>query len=292
MNSVATIIPVHTYNKLVIKAIYSALNQDYDNNKVFVVINTTEDDLQHRLEIEFKNRIEIIYIEKLGVSYARNSGINKSESKYIAFLDSDDVWTKDKLASQISFMEENNYQISGALMKYTTSEVVSKYNVGAYRMDQSGIKAAKRMPFPISSLVLDRSVISNQKLFSENLGTNDYGQIEDLEFISRLANEYEVAVFLYNCGEYFINPDGATQKDFIKQRSAAKRLSYLRKSGRDEFINNFEYKIEKNNRIYSEMFAYRFMISNVNRSYFKSVIYFTLALVFNPVGLIGKLLRR
>ena len=268
------------------------MNQDYDNNKVFVVINTTEDDLQHRLEIEFKNRIEIIYIEKLGVSYARNSGINKSESKYIAFLDSDDVWTKDKLASQISFMEENNYQISGALMKYTTSEVVSKYNVGAYRMDQSGIKAAKRMPFPISSLVLDRSVISNQKLFSENLGTNDYGQIEDLEFISRLANEYEIAVFLYNCGEYFINPDGATQKDFIKQRSAAKRLSSLRKSGRDEFINNFEYKIEKNNRIYSEMFAYRFMISNVNRSYFKSVIYFMLALVFNPVGLIGKLLRR
>tara|TARA_B110000014_G_scaffold239623_1_gene207201 strand:- start:315 stop:1193 length:879 start_codon:yes stop_codon:yes gene_type:complete len=292
LNSVATIIPVHTYNKLVIKAIYSALNQDYDNNKVFVVINTTEDDLQHRLEIEFKNRIEIIYIEKLGVSYARNSGINKSESKYIAFLDSDDVWTKDKLASQINFMEENNYQISGALMKYTTSEVVSKYNVGAYRMDQSGIKAAKRMPFPISSLVLDRSVISNQKLFSENLGTNDYGQIEDLEFISRLANEYEIAVFLYNCGEYFINPDGATQKDFIKQRSAAKRLSSLRKSGRDEFINNFEYKIEKNNRIYSEMFAYRFMISNVNRSYFKSVIYFMLALVFNPVGLIGKLLRR
>ncbi len=292
MNSVATIIPVHRYSKLVIKAINSALNQDYDHNKVFVVINTTEDNLLNILKNEYKNAIEIIYIKELGVSYARNNGINRSESKYIAFLDSDDVWKEDKLSTQISFMEENNYLISGALMKYSTNETVSKYNVGAFKMDQSGIKAAKRMPFPISSLVLDRSVIRDEELFSENLGSNDYGQIEDLEFISRLANKHKVGVFLSNCGEYFINPDGATQKDFIKQRSAAKRLSALRKSGRGDFINNFEYKIEKNNRIYSEMFAYRFMISNVNKSYIKSLIYLVLALVLNPISFIGRLLRR
>ena len=38
-----------------------------------------------------------------------------------------------------------------------------------------------------------------------NLIPVNRAKIEDLEFISRLANEYEIAVFLYDCGEYFIN---------------------------------------------------------------------------------------
>ena len=46
MNSVATIIPVHTYNDLVINAISSAVNQDYVKNRVYVVLNTTEKNLQ------------------------------------------------------------------------------------------------------------------------------------------------------------------------------------------------------------------------------------------------------
>ena len=97
MNSVATIIPVHTYNDLVIKAISSAVNQDYVKNRVYVVLNTTEKNLQERLEKQFKERIEIININQIGVSYARNAGIKNSESKYIAFLEWDGIWMNDKL---------------------------------------------------------------------------------------------------------------------------------------------------------------------------------------------------
>ena len=159
MNSVATIIPVHTYNDLVIKAISSAVNQDYLKNRVYVVLNTTEKNLQQRLEKQFKERIEIININQIGVSYARNAGIKNSESKYIAFLDSDDIWMKDKLSLQIDFMKKNNYLISGSLMRYFTNKVVSNHYVGAYKLDQENIRKAKRMPFPISSLIIERTVL-------------------------------------------------------------------------------------------------------------------------------------
>ena len=49
---------------------------------------------------------------KLGAGFSRNIGIDKSNGKYIAFLDADDIWSLDKLKSQISFMKQNNHKIS------------------------------------------------------------------------------------------------------------------------------------------------------------------------------------
>jgi len=292
LNSVTTIIPVHTYNELVIKAISSAVNQDYVKNKVYVVLNTTEKNLQTILENQFKENIKIINIDQMGVSYARNAGINKSESKYIAFLDSDDVWMKDKLSLQIDFMKKNNYLISGSLMRYVTNEIISNHYVGAYKLGQENIRKAKRMPFPISSLIIERTVLDNQELFSEKLGTKDYGQVEDMEFISRLAFKYEIGTYQNCTGEYFINPDGATQKEFIKQRSASAKLASLRASGLDGFINEFNYEIEKNNRIYSELYGYRFIVSYVSKKYFMAIFYIGLAFALNPFAILKKIARR
>ena len=42
----------------------------------------------------------------------RNIGIKKCKTKYIAFLDSDDLWTKNKLKTQIDFMEKNKLLFS------------------------------------------------------------------------------------------------------------------------------------------------------------------------------------
>ena len=50
--------------------------------------------------------------ENKGVSFSRNLGITLSNSKYIAFIDSDDYWAKDKLADQIFFMETFNYEFT------------------------------------------------------------------------------------------------------------------------------------------------------------------------------------
>ena len=48
----------------------------------------------------------------MGPSFCRNYAMRISKSKYISFIDSDDIWDKNKLERQINFMEENNFNFT------------------------------------------------------------------------------------------------------------------------------------------------------------------------------------
>ena len=150
MNSVSTIIPVHKYNQTTKKAILSAINQNYAEQKIHVIVNSTEKNLINKISTDFGQKIEITKIDDLGVSFARNKGIELSTSDFIAFLDSDDTWYQDKLSRQINYMIENNHLICGSLMDYRTNSYESKITIGNTSNNQDFIKEARYMPFPIS----------------------------------------------------------------------------------------------------------------------------------------------
>ena len=48
----------------------------------------------------------------MGAGYCRNYGIKNSKSDYLAFIDSDDTWKKEKLKNQLEFMKKNNYEFT------------------------------------------------------------------------------------------------------------------------------------------------------------------------------------
>ena len=159
MNSVSTIIPVHKYTQITKEAILSAVNQNFVNHKIHVIVNSVEKNLEKLIFKDFGQKIEITKIDDLGVSFARNKGIELSNSEYIAFLDSDDLWFTDKLSKQINYMIENNYSICGTLMNYQTNRNKSNITVGNKSNKQNLIKEARYMPFPISTLVIKKSCL-------------------------------------------------------------------------------------------------------------------------------------
>ena len=58
-------------------------------------------------------KIKIFFLKKnRGAGFCRNFAIKKASSKYLAFIDSDDIWKKDKLKKQIKFMKKNNYDFT------------------------------------------------------------------------------------------------------------------------------------------------------------------------------------
>jgi glycosyltransferase involved in cell wall biosynthesis len=88
------------------------MNQDYQNWEVIVVDDCSSDNTAEIIQgyTERDHRIKYYKLGKnCGAAVARNMAVNISKGKYIAFLDSDDVWFSNKLSKQIEFMEKNNY---------------------------------------------------------------------------------------------------------------------------------------------------------------------------------------
>ena len=67
--------------------------------------------------------------KNLGVSMSRNKGINKAKGYYIAFLDSDDFWKKNKLKVQINFMEKNNLDLPYTAYEILKNKRIVKHSV-------------------------------------------------------------------------------------------------------------------------------------------------------------------
>ena len=115
MDLVSVIIPYHKKRNFIKETLISVINQSYDNLEIFLIYDDTNlndfEFLQKTAKLD--SRIKIIKNDiKLGAGFSRNIGIERSNGKYIAFLDADDTWSHDKLESQISFMKQNNYKVS------------------------------------------------------------------------------------------------------------------------------------------------------------------------------------
>jgi GT2 family glycosyltransferase len=106
MQKITVIIPVYNRPTFVQEAIQSVLDQTYSNLEIIVVDDGSTDDTPSVLQ-SFAGKIRIIHQENKGVSAARNTGINNSDSKWIAFLDSDDIWLPEKLHMQMQFFENH-----------------------------------------------------------------------------------------------------------------------------------------------------------------------------------------
>lgn len=109
---VSVIIPTYNRASFLRKAIDSVLNQTYQNFELIVVDDGSEDDTEE-LVLSYGNSVSYIKQQNSGPAAARNVGIKAATHDLIAFLDSDDHFDKNKLAFQVSAMQQHpHYKIS------------------------------------------------------------------------------------------------------------------------------------------------------------------------------------
>ena len=109
---VSIITPSYNSAKFISETIESVLAQSYQNWEMIIVDDHSSDNSIRIIKNYIKKGtpIKLITLNKnRGVAHARNVGLANAKGEYITFLDSDDVWSKDKLNKQITFMENNNY---------------------------------------------------------------------------------------------------------------------------------------------------------------------------------------
>lgn len=108
---VSIIIPCYNSSKFISQTIESVLNQTHQNWEMIIVDDCSTDNSIQIITEYIKNdeRIKLIKLEKnSGPAIARNKATEEAKGRYIAFLDSDDVWLPKKLEVQLKFMAENN----------------------------------------------------------------------------------------------------------------------------------------------------------------------------------------
>lgn len=103
----SVIIPTFNHANFLGKAIESVINQTYGNWEAIVVDNHSTDETYQVIKKFKDSRIQYLKISNGGIiAKSRNLGINVAKGEWIAFLDSDDWWTKDKLEACLNNIDE------------------------------------------------------------------------------------------------------------------------------------------------------------------------------------------
>jgi len=103
---VSVVIPTYNRAATVQNAIQSVLAQTFFDLEVIVVDDGSSDDTGKALRDAFGNRIRYYFQRNQGASVARNRGIAEARGEWIAFLDSDDLWEREKLEWQFRSLDQ------------------------------------------------------------------------------------------------------------------------------------------------------------------------------------------
>lgn len=112
---VSIITPTYNSEKFIESTANSVLNQTFKDWEWIIVDDLSKDGTRDYLKtLQNKDsRIKCVFLEQnSGSGIARNKAIELASGTYLAFLDSDDIWTDKKLEIQVDFMKKNNYAFS------------------------------------------------------------------------------------------------------------------------------------------------------------------------------------
>lgn len=110
---VSIIMPTYNCVKFIGETIKSVIAQTYSNFELIIVDDCSKDNTKDVVNSFDDERIKYYKLEKnSGAAVARTTAMNMAKGKYMAFLDSDDLWMENKLEHQLKFMKDNNYNIT------------------------------------------------------------------------------------------------------------------------------------------------------------------------------------
>jgi len=187
---VSVIIPTYNRADLVRQALASVQAQTYRDFEIVVVDDGGTDGTFEVLSAWPELRL-LRHARRRGVSAARNTGINAARGRWLAFLDSDDLWLPDKLARQISWLEGQP-----ELLICQTEEIWVRRGVRINKplshRKQGGrifLPSLRRCMISPSAVILNRRLFEDHGAFDEILPA-----AEDYDLWLRLTWRYEVGL--------------------------------------------------------------------------------------------------
>lgn len=273
MVEVSVIIPFYSNKKWLEEALESVFKQTYKNFEVILINDGSQEDISDLLE-----RYEIVYLnqENKKAGYARNRGIEASTGKYIAFLDSDDIWVETKLEKQINFMKMNNFDWSHSSYTTFNEKKILKEITPKYFQGNVFPKILISCPIATPCVIIKKDIFDKNKnyRFSEKLS---YG--EDFSLWLCISQKYKLGYIDPSLVNVRIRGTNASMSTLIQIRH---RLDIFRvlPSQKKYFSSQITYYIYFFIYFLCSLFAKIAIKLNIKNNTFLSLLYITPYFIF------------
>ena len=172
--TVSVIIPYYRKLNWINQTLKSVFSQTYKNYEIIIIYDDKNKyDLNKIKKITRSKNIKLIVNKRnIGAGLSRNIAAKKAKGKFLAFIDADDLWDKNKLKNQLKFMKKNKLKIS-----CTSYSIINKKNkvIG-------NIKAKKKITYNellkscdigLSTVMIEKKMFKKY-YFSKNVTKEDY----------------------------------------------------------------------------------------------------------------------
>jgi len=166
---ISVIIPVYNGEKYLAEAIESVLAQDKYKMEIIIVDDGSTDGTA-AVARRFAGQVRYLYQSNRGVSGARNGGLEIAEGSIFAFLDSDDLWTKDKISLQMEALESDTAldMVFGYVRQFFSPDLDEI-------MKQKIVCPQENMPgYHPGAMLVRRNAFLDVGLFDEKLGAGEF----------------------------------------------------------------------------------------------------------------------
>ena len=162
---VSIVITYFNKKEYINKTLNSIFSQSYKNFEIILVYddgNLHDLKLVNFLMIKFKKKKIIVNKKNIGVSKSRNKALKYCKGKYIAFIDADDLWKKNKLYEQTQFMEKNlaSFSFTSYDVVNIKGKLIKKRHVF---YDPSYDQLSKKNIIGLSTVMINKKILNHIK---------------------------------------------------------------------------------------------------------------------------------
>ena len=173
-DKVSVVIPVHNAEKFIKETVESVFSQTYDNIELILCENNSTDSTRDILKEMTDPRIKVLNLTDVNdAAGARNAGVKEADGRYIAFLDADDLWQKDKLEKQIAFMKEKNAAFCFTGYEFADEDAKPLGKIVKVPETISYNEALRNTTIFTSTVAFDMSVLSKEQIEMPHIKSED-----------------------------------------------------------------------------------------------------------------------
>jgi teichuronic acid biosynthesis glycosyltransferase TuaG len=206
VEKISIIIPTFNSDNTIKRTLNSVFSQSYKKWEILIIDSYSSDETVKFIKSFNSKKIKLYkYPKSKGLAAARSFGISKSTGNYISFLDSDDIWKKNKLFFQLNYMKKNNYNFCCTEYSLVNNKDKKNFSIKNNYIDYNFLLSNR--PIALSTVMITKKLIlSVSNKYIKNNFAEDY-----LWWIIILKNNYKCYVLKKNLTDIYITNNSRSE---------------------------------------------------------------------------------